>query len=464
MLPSASGTVGITLRVMRSFARSAMSTVAVLLTAVLLAGGCADPHPAGPKSPLAVIVSGDTAGWIVPCGCTSKQDGGLLRRGTYVTKAREQASVVLVDVGGAPGGSSPYEQLKFAAILRGELAMGLAAHNLGAAEAALGAEAIRRLAKELNIPFVSCNVRDADGQLVAEPLRVVEAGGRKLAVVGALSPAYAGGGLTVAEPRGAVLAAVANLKTPFDVLVVLAYLPEDELQELAKSLPEADLVLGGPTRQPVAPRRSGPTTWAAATNKGKFLVHLRLPAGDKLPWEGEVVELGPEWADDERQVENLDRFHAELAKRDFAASETGLAAALAEDRPADFRVAGTGACQTCHAADCAQWSESAHGHAWTTLVDKRSQFDPYCQQCHTTGYGLPGGFESVARSPQRTGVGCESCHGPSLAHAERPRTNTMYAARDLCVRCHDRENSPQFEYAVYWPQIEHGQVAGNRTE
>jgi predicted CXXCH cytochrome family protein len=287
-------------------------------------------------------------------------------------------------------------------------------------------------------------------------LRVIEAAGRKIAIVGALSPAYATPGLAVADPRGSVLATVADSKAPFDVLVVLAYLPENELEELANGLPEADLVLGGPTRQPVAPRHSGPTTWAAATNKGKFLVHLRQAAGKG--WEGEVVELGPEWADEVRQVENLERFHAELAKRDFAASETGLVPALADNRPADFRLAGTEACESCHTADCAQWRQSPHGRAWTTLVDKRSQFDSYCQQCHTTGYGLPGGFESVGLSPERTDVGCESCHGPSQAHADRPRTKTLYAARDLCVRCHDRENSPQFDYAVYWPQIEHGQV------
>jgi hypothetical protein len=444
----------------RSQARWSHPTM--LLLAVLSVVGCSQSKKVQADRPLAVIASGDTAGWIVPCGCTSKQDGGLLRRATYVKQAREQANVVLVDVGGAPGGESPYEQLKFKAILRGELEMDIAAHNIGAAEAALGAETIRSLTKELRVPFVSCNVRDAAGRPLAESLRVVEAGGRKVAIVGALSPAFATKELGIAEPRSAILAAIAESKPKFDLLVVLAYLPENELQELAAGLPEADLVLGGPTRQPVAPRRSGPTTWAAATNKGKFLVNLRLPPADQPQWEGQVVELGPEWSDDEQQVENLDRFHAELAQRDFAASETGLVPALAENLPDDFRVTGTEACRTCHAADCSQWSESPHGRAWATLVEKHSQFDPYCQQCHTTGYGLPGGFESIARSPSRTDVGCESCHGPSLGHVEQTQTRTIYAARDRCVHCHDRENSPTFDYAVYWPQIEHGEVDGRK--
>src|SRR4051812_45742211 len=84
--------------------------------------------------PGALVISGDTAGWITPCGCTSNQSGGLLRRGTFVTDLRRQMETILVDVGGAPGGDSDYHKVKFEAVLRGELLMGLAAHNLGGPE------------------------------------------------------------------------------------------------------------------------------------------------------------------------------------------------------------------------------------------------------------------------------------------------------------------------------------------
>src|SRR5215471_1064329 len=80
--------------------------------------------------PLVLVVSGDTAGWIVPCGCTANQSGGLLRRGTYVGRLRERAEVLVADAGGAPGGTSAYQRVKFEAILQGEQAMGAVAHNL----------------------------------------------------------------------------------------------------------------------------------------------------------------------------------------------------------------------------------------------------------------------------------------------------------------------------------------------
>ena len=83
--------------------------------------GC---RPSSVERPLVVVVSGDTAGWIVPCGCTSNQSGGLPRRAAYVEGLREQAEVILADVGGAPHGTSPYDRAKFEAILRGELTDG----------------------------------------------------------------------------------------------------------------------------------------------------------------------------------------------------------------------------------------------------------------------------------------------------------------------------------------------------
>jgi hypothetical protein len=110
----------------------------------------------------------------------------------------------------------------------------------------------------------------------------------------------------------------------------------------------------------------------------------------------------------------------------------------------------------CHTRDGKLWDESPHAHAWQTLADRGYQVDAACQRCHTNGYGLPSGFLSVARSPQARTVGCESCHGPALAHSREPKIKTPFAARDQCTHCHDRENSPRFADEAYWQRIRHG--------
>ncbi|HLJ12721.1 MAG TPA: multiheme c-type cytochrome [Planctomycetaceae bacterium] len=446
-----------------------MSAVAVALAGIvwLVLHEAPSTGPAAPKSlphamdespagPVVLVVSGDTAGWIVPCGCTSNQSGGLLRRGTFVSQQRQAGPVIVADAGGAADGASPYQRLKFEAIISGELAMGIAAHNIGESEAMLGITYLRDLARERHVPFLSANLRDSGGQNIFEPLRIIESGGLRVALVGVLTAPKTRGTARdwrVDDPREAVLTTLAAHRGKFDRAVVLAYLAENELRELAAALPEVDAVIGGPTGQSLAPERIGPAVLASATNKGKFLVSLSLPPTTKVPPAAEIVEMSTAFADDPAQLDNVQLFRRALAQRDFDAVETGLAP------PGTFapemRVAGTVVCQECHADASAIWRDSNHSHAWETLVADEAHVDPMCQKCHTTGFGLPGGFQSRSKSAALVSVGCESCHGPAKAHADTPAKRTPFVAREQCTRCHDHENSPEFEFASYWSQIAH---------
>jgi hypothetical protein len=415
--------------------------------------------------PTLIVVSGDTAGWIVPCGCTSNQSGGLLRRGSYVGELRRKADVVLVDAGGAPAGTSAYQRVKFEAILRGEIEMGLVAHNIGGPEAALGADYLRGLGETVDAPLISANLKDTAGRPVADALRIVAAGGHRIAFVGVLSSRYESPGTRIDDPRQAILAEVSRARGQYDALVVLAYAPEDELQRLAGQLPEVDAIVGGPTGQSIAPRKVGPTLLASAANKGKFLVALEaLTGGRGINRHGQVIEMSDRWADDPRQVKNVEQYLADLAAKDFAPEQTGLVPPLPPNTPPDYRITGNRACRDCHQEDCRLWDDSRHAQAWHVLKEKGEHVDPDCQQCHTTGYGLPGGFTTIATAASRGGVGCENCHGPSLAHVENPDRKTPFDAKDQCIRCHDQENSPKFNYDQYWARIKHGETPGIRPD
>jgi len=113
----------------------------------------------------------------------------------------------VVDVGGAAAGGSLYDRLKFEAICRGEVAMGVAAHNVGKAELRLGPAALRQIGRSTGVPFLSTNVTDSAGQPIAPPLRLVEKAGRRLAILGVVDESFATPEVQVAPPRSAISAA-----------------------------------------------------------------------------------------------------------------------------------------------------------------------------------------------------------------------------------------------------------------
>lgn len=411
--------------------------------------------------PVFLVVSGDTDGWLTPCGCTFNQSGGLLRRGTYLRQLGQKGQVIYADAGGAPTGSSAYHKMRFEAILAGEIKMNIVAHNLGGPEVALGVEYLRDLQKRYRIPMISANVVDAQGAPLAPPMIVAAAGHRKVAFVGVVSQQFSSTtkDLRIEDPATAIRRTLLESKNTYDLLVILAYLSENELRTLAEALPEADAIIGGPTGQSIVPRKVGPTVIAASTHQGKFMVEMSVPMHKGESWSGRIVEMTGLFADDPTQKQNVAEYLQSLERADFESTQTGLVTSLVTDP--SVRIAGKDSCTRCHQEESRIWHTTPHSRAWQTLQKDHHQVDPACQRCHTTGYGLPGGFVSASRGTN-VGVGCENCHGPSQAHVMDPKIKTMYRPADQCVRCHDAENSPNFHLSEYWRKIMHGKNAGIR--
>jgi nitrate reductase cytochrome c-type subunit len=410
------------------------------------------------KDEVVLYCSGDTAGWITPCGCTSGQSGGMSRRASIIES--ETGNAIYVDVGGTPAGVTEYHLEKFLAILNGEKELGVAAHNLGIPELNIPSEAWGRLAEQSQVPFLTTNAEpstttNASTAWLKKSIFVPSNAGL-IQILGIVSPRLPlESNWKVSDPKQAVLSEIAKSKA--DVRVLLAYAEESELIDLAKSIPELSFVIGGPTGQTLPPRRYGRAIVSSATNKGKYLVKATLfgPADERLT-ATKVIEVRSELPQNPKQDLNLDRFYELLKQRDFSALETGIQTVRVPHDVKDYEIAGSDTCLKCHNADQHVWLGSHHSHAFASIEKSKAHFEPACQVCHTTGYALPGGFETVASSADRLGVGCENCHGPSLAHVNQPTKRTPFNAVDQCRKCHDLENSPKFDYALYWPKIAHG--------
>jgi hypothetical protein len=90
---------------------------------------------------------------------------------------------------------------------------------------------------------------------------------------------------------------------------------------------------------------------------------------------------------------------------------------------------GANQCKGCHMDQFKSWQQTEMANSFESLkpgikadAKKKAGLDPdkdytadkNCLKCHTTGYGKPGGFKSLAETPDLINVQCEGCHGPGV--------------------------------------------------
>ena len=160
-------------------------------------------------------------------------------------------------------------------------------------------------------------------------------------------------------------------------------------------------------------------------------------------------------------------FRKSISHLQIAAMTPAERTALGGSRPTPLlptgaAYVGSDACRSCHAQEYATWESSPHAHALASLEAKRKSGQAACLACHTTAYGLPGGFPKggvAAQHGDLARVGCESCHGPGGAHVapDAKKIGTIISLGDkcdscvilqICGGCHDEANDPGFAFSV----------------
>jgi len=114
---------------------------------------------------------------------------------------------------------------------------------------------------------------------------------------------------------------------------------------------------------------------------------------------------------------------------------------------------GSEACAACHEGEYETFSQHARkAKSFHSVEIMKKGLTPEeekgCYKCHTTGYGQPGGFVSVEKTPHLKNTGCEVCHGPGSVHAESedPEDIISNVSMDSCLICHNSERVAAFKF------------------
>ena len=114
---------------------------------------------------------------------------------------------------------------------------------------------------------------------------------------------------------------------------------------------------------------------------------------------------------------------------------------------------GSDVCQKCHEKEYdtfMKYAKKSKSYESIERVKKGLTAEEIrgCYVCHTTGYGKPGGFVSVEKTPHLKNAGCEVCHGPGELHVKTmdPQYIKRRLSIEVCEVCHIEERVRAFRY------------------
>jgi hypothetical protein len=341
--------------------------------------------------------------------------------------------------------------------------------GLGEKDFAFGAAYLKQQASEHGLRFVSTNAKDRQsGELLFPPYLVKERAGTRVGFLSVVSPerhivaqvesdllAHA---VEFEDPTQAVLRYLPEVRKEADIVVLLSHAGIETSRYLAEDLGVDVVIVGHYPAVQNNPEKVGNAIVAMAGSKSDRFGTLKLElsedrssiagfTGDAIrvlktgPQNGEIAALGLEW-EEAVKVLRRDLQLANQRKREEEARKEDTGEIHARNG-----VFGAESSKSCHEPTYDSWIETTHATAFARLAEADAWDNPECIGCHVTGVAEKHYVADVNVAPELWNVQCEECHGLGDAHARDGSYVTQGEA--TCRKCHDPENSPDFDYALY---------------
>lgn len=466
------------------------------------------------KAPAAAfLMTGEQHGYFEPCGCSLHQLGGMARRGDLARQLTQDRKWPLsgLDVGGAVKRNRSQDRTKFLLIIDAMKSMHYAGMALGLEELKLGAEFLLQQQvidpEELKktVALLGANVVLFDQPDLGWPLasRIVQVGEVKVGVTAVfgtslrdqLAPGGVVSNITIKDPAEVLPGVIEKLQAEKPAfLILLSHGSEAEAKELAAKFPQFQIILtaGGPEEADPEPVVVGKTLILQAGHKGKHVGLLGyFPDDQEHPFRYDLVELNDtDFKNDPHMRQLMKNYQQQLQDDNLAQSDE-----LLLRHPSGNTFVGAAKCGECHKKAYEHWKDTKHAEGLASLKTghpgQENEWvvrihDPECLSCHVTGWEpqqmlrFESGYTSEQLTPHLIGQQCENCHGPGSKHTAleealaaksadvsmedvmasrlNVKRTVEQARRDMCIQCHDSDNSPKFKpqaFDEFWDQVKH---------
>jgi len=455
----------------RRLSRRTLLVSSIALLVSLAPNGCGRGDKSGSQPLLAIRATGSLEGTVEPCGCKDGL-GGLGRRlGLHDQwrAANPEVPLVSLDTGRAFPMKTTESDVVVPAIRQALDMLGTEVVNVGDEDLEAGLSPFLATVREGKFRTISANLVSIDGDrpifdpyVVLTPSVVGVSSGLKVAIIGISSPAkyevldgVGGDKIHWIDFEKALTTYLPKARAEADLVVVLANFGPGAGRLVANRFPDIDLILAAAEGEDVAGHYEyPPSDLVMMGTRGKYDVLLELRRDRKTSeWTVTpvITPLDEQVPENDEGIRYVAHVKAEL-------EETAIRRArLMTKDPNRPDYLGSASCAGCHPAEMAIWTETRHAHAWEPMVKSQSTYNPLCLHCHTVGFMKPNGYVIASDDRKLQGVGCESCHGPGSEHVAAPRANPMdKGSPATCMNCHTPGQTPDFDFADFWPKIRHG--------
>lgn len=385
---------------------------------------------------LTVFLTGNELGALKPCGCSGGQLGGFDRRSAVLNTVPEQKRLI-INTGSFVKSDSEQDLIKYHIIIQAlqlldydlvslsekDIEIG---RNIGLLEGIESAFDIisPQSTSEMNVPAKFTRKFSLKGRTVLSTVAAFDPESSPIEQIKEL----------FALPSG----------VPTLNILILSNSGPGTIKSIAQAAPFVDCVIcPSESDEPAVIGGLGKRPLAFSVGRfGRYICELKVTAparvGQPLRVAFKAVPVEEGLPKDDSLVNLYEDYQQIVKDRNLLEKHPRFAL------PDDLEYTGSKSCEPCHDYEYEKWSSKAHAHAYSTLEQVNSQFDPECVVCHVIGMDYESGFISQQDTGHLKNVGCENCHGPGSEHILTAGVTELTGPKSTCTDCHTPEQSGDY--------------------